>query len=471
MKSLSTILLMSSLTLSTVALAQKQNLLGPISHERTDTPKKTNAHVGRFMYVGTVPKFEAGEVDLVVSKMSLTLRATGWISQAKIDGYAAQLYKRWEQIDTTLQDPSFVLHPLIKLESLATKDTSIAWAKIAAQYGSHVLENRGVEVFNLKRNAKSLQAAGIEDDYRRSISTAILRYFFNNNSLTTESVKADNMLRDNLISANNGRALFQAHYSSVYTPSSTKPGYLGHLTLVYPIAATVEGPFDQPAEGSRSLMSYGTIESRWWSDKWDDEFGGLPFILINSAGVAFHGPITNFAPLDVWFLRRGYVSHGCHRMDSSDIIELRNILPRKDLGKVKLTILNNFDVTDWNNDGQNEVVDVKYYSIPSAIAIPKGKTADDAIKPYLIENQMKTYYQNNAFSKKFYNVANDTIVGTPKYKMVGGSLVKDGVHGALPLKRFNYQPNRVLQYKELGTQMYPYDDNQGKYPPTYFLKN
>jgi hypothetical protein len=146
-------------------------------------------------------------------------------------------------------------------------------------------------------------------------------------------------------------------------------------------------------------------------------------------------------------------------------------LPRKDLGKVKLTILNNFDVTDWNNDGQNEVVDVKYYSIPSAIAIPKGKTADDAIKPYLIENQMKTYYQNNAFSKKFYNVANDTIVGTPKYKMVGGTLVKDGVHGALPLKRFNYQPNRVLQYKELGTQMYPYDDNQGKYPPTYFLKN
>jgi hypothetical protein len=475
MKSLSTILLASSIAVSTAAMAKptKQALLGPITHERTDTPNKANANVGRFLYVGVAPKFDVGEVDLTVSKMSLTVRATGWISQAKMDAYASQLYKRWEQIDSTMQDPAFVLHPLVKLQGLPTKDTSIAWMKIAAQYSSHVLENRGVEVYNAKRNASALEAAGTEDDYRRNISTAILRYYFNNNSLTPESIKADNMLRDSLISASNSRALFQKHYNSLFTPSSAKAGYLGNLTLVYPVAATVQGPFDQPAEGSRALMSYGTIEARWWSDKWNDEFGGLPFILINSAGVAFHGPITNFAPLDVWYLRRGYVSHGCHRMDTSDLIELRNILPRnmKDLGKVKLTILNNFDVVDWNNDGKNEVVDVKYYNIPSAIAIPKGKTIDDAIKPFLIENQMKTYYQNNAFAKKFYDPTTDTINGTPKYKISGGSLVTDGVHGSLPLKRFEYQPNRVLQYKELGTQMVPYDDNRGKFPPTYFLNN
>ena len=472
MTKLKTILLMSSLTVSTLAMAQsRQNLIGPMSHERTNTPKKSNAHVGRYLYVGTAPKFESNEIELTVSKMSLTLRATGWISQAKINSYASQLYKRWELIDSTMQDPAFVLHPLVKLQSLPTKETSIAWAQIASQYSSHVLENRGVEVFNSKRNAKSLDESGTDADYRKAISTAILRYYFNNNSLTSDSIKSDNMLRDRLTSASNSNALFKTHYSSVFSPSSAKDGYIGHLTLVYPIAATVEGPFDQPAEGSRTLMSYGTIESRWWSDKWDDEFGGLPFILINSAGVAFHGPITNFNPLDVWYLRRGYVSHGCHRMDTSDIIELRNILPRKELGKVRLTILNNFDVVDWNNDGQNEVVDVKYYTIPPSIAIPKGKTIDDAIKPFLIENQMKTYYQSNVHSKKFYQVESDTIVGTPKYKIVKGALVKDGVHGALPLKRFNYQPNRILQYKELGTQMLPYDDNRGKFPPTYFLQN
>jgi hypothetical protein len=476
MKSVWTVLFASSILMSSSfanGAEIVESLMGPMPHERTNTPKLANANVGRYLYVGVAPKFDSSEIELTVSKMSLTLRATGWITQSKIDGYGLQLYKRWEQIDSTMQDPDFVLHPLVQLQSLATKDTSIAWTKIAAQYSSHVLENRGLDIYTSKRNASFLEASGQEDDYRRTISTAILRYYFNNNSLTPEAVKSDNRLRDRLLSNANSRELFKKHYAKIYTPSRKKSGYLGHLTLVYPIAASVKGPFDQPSEGSRNLMSYGTIESRWWSDKWNDEFGGLPFILINSAGVAFHGPITNFGPLDVWYLKRGYVSHGCHRMDTSDIIELRNILPRnlKDLGKVRLTVLNNFDVIDWDNDGKEEVVDVKYYNIPSSIAIPEGKTMDDAIKPFLVENQMKTYYQNNAFTKNLYDAATDTIEGTPKYTVSGNVLSKNGVHGRLPLKRFDYQASRVLQYKELGTQMYPYDDNQGKFPPTYFLNN
>lgn len=470
MKGLSTLLLASSVVLSGVVQAAP-SMVGPFPHERTNTPKKSNANVGRYLYVGTAPKFETGEVDLTVSKMSLTLRATGWMTQEKIDTYASELYKRWEKIDSTMKDPSFILHPLIKLESLATKDTSIAWTKIAKQYSSHVLENRGVEVYNSRRNASSL--AGKADEYSEQISTAILRYYFNDNSLTPEAIRNDNQLRDGLLSAINSRKLFKNHYSSVYTTTNVKPAFIGHLTFVYPIAATVKGPYDQPKEGVRNLMSYGTIDARWWSDKWNDEFGGLPFILINSAGVAFHGPITNFAPLDVWYLRRGYVSHGCHRMDVSDIIELRNLLPRnlKELGKVRLTILDNFDVADWNNDGKEEVIDVKYYNVPSSVALPKGKSMDDAIKPYLVENQMKTYFVNNTFSKKFYNAATDTINGAPKYKISNGVLIKSGTHGALPLARFEYLPSRVLQYKELGTQYVPYDDNKGKFPPMYFFND
>ncbi len=471
MNHLIAILLASTLAVSGFAAAAP--LLGPQPHERIDTPKKKNAHVGRYLYVGTAPKFAGSEIDLTVSKMSLTVRATGWISQSKLDGYAYQLYKRWEQIDATLQDPNFQLHPLVDVLKLPTKDTSIAWAKIASQYSSHVLENRGVDLYRSKRNVSALELAGIEDEYRSDISHAILRYFFNDNTLTSEAVKSDNLLRDQLLSKENSAKIFNIHHGLRFIKSSVKAGYIGYLTLVYPIAATVEGPMDQPKEGIRTLMSYGTIEARWWSDKWDDEFGGLPFILIEPSGVAFHGPITNFAPLDVWYLRRGYVSHGCHRMDSSDIIELRTILPRsvKELGKIKMTILNNFDVIDWNGDGQEEVVDVKYYNIPAAVAIPKGKTIDDAVKPFLVENQMKSFYSGHAYAKKMYDPATDTVIGTPKYKVAAGKLIKDGVHGALPFVRFDYQPSRILQYKELNTQMYPYDDNQGNYPPSYFLKN
>jgi len=224
------IVLASSLLVQGLLYASPQNL-GPMPHERTNTPKKSNANVGRYLYVGVAPKFDGGEVDLTVSKMSLTLRATGWISKAKIDGYAGQLYKRWEQIDSTLDDPNFVLHPLVKLENIPRRDTSIAWAKIAGQYSSHVLENRGVEIYNSKRNANSLAAAGKVDNYRNAISTAILRYFFRDNSLNVDLIKSDNMLRDSLLSVENSRKLFKTHYQSIFTPSNTKPGYLGHLTF------------------------------------------------------------------------------------------------------------------------------------------------------------------------------------------------------------------------------------------------
>ena len=62
-------------------------------------------------------------------------------------------------------------------------------------------------------------------------------------------------------------------------------------------------------------------------------------------------------------------------------------------------------------------------------------------------------------------------IGTIKEKCIKKRFRPDGIHAELPFVRFEYQPSRVLQYKELNTQMYPYDDNQGKYPPTYFLKN
>lgn len=471
MKSLAPLLLAS---LAFTAVAHAAFVPGPMTHERTDTPKKKSAQVGRYLYVGNAPKFGAGEVDLTVSKLALTLRATGWITQERIDTYASQLYKRWEQIDQTMQNPKFVLHPLVKFQDIAVKESTVTWAKIAAQYSSHVLDNRNVEVFSAKRNAKSLTAAGTANEYQADISTAILRYYFDDNTLTPELIKNDNKRRDYLLAPANSEALFYKHFNSLYTPTLKRDGYVGTLTFVYPIAATVKGPNDQPRESSRLLMNYGTIDARWWSDKWDDEFGGLPFILVNAAGVAFHGPITNYEPMDVWYLRRGYVSHGCHRMDSSDVMELRNILPKeiKDLGKVKLTVLNNFDATDWNEDGKEEVIDVKFYNIPTSIAVPKGKTVDDMVKPFLVENQMKTFFQTNAFSKKYYKPLTDTINGAVKYKFNNkGVLERAGVHGPLPIARFESQPSRILQYRETGVHMVPFDDNRGEFPPKYFFNN
>lgn len=63
----------------------------------------------------------------------------------------------------------------------------------------------------------------------------------------------------------------------------------------------------------------------WWTDKATGEtlpvFAGLPFMRWNGA-YAIHGPIDNYRAANGGSLRRGYVSHGCVRMESADVLEV-----------------------------------------------------------------------------------------------------------------------------------------------------
>lgn len=445
---------------------------GPLPHERTDTPKLQNSTTGRFLYLGDVPKFEGNELEITISKLNLTNRVTAYVNQGRINTYAYQMFMRWKALNDASTDPIFSLHPLVKISTLASgkpKNTQ-AWAKIAEQYSSHILENKG-DIYLEKRNSNNFVSNQDEEEYETLISDAYFKYLFD----TTES--ADVILNDNakleqLLSESNSQKLFEKHLGHLFTKSSDKAGYIGYLTLVYPIAATVEGPFDQPKEQTTNLKTAESIEARWWSDKWKDEFGGFPFLLIEWSGVAFHGPITNYSPMDVWYLRRGYVSHGCHRMDASDLLELRALMPadlKAAANKIKVTVLDYFDVTDWNKDGKLEAIDVKYYQIPSTVAVPKNKTMEEAIAPFMIENQKSAFIKNNQYAKKYYDSASDTLKNIPKYQ-VGKKLVRDGVHSEVGIYRFDYRPNRIIQYTEDGHKVMGFDDTFGKYPPKFFQR-
>ncbi len=63
----------------------------------------------------------------------------------------------------------------------------------------------------------------------------------------------------------------------------------------------------------------------WWTDpetgKKQPVFAGLPFMPFH-AGYALHGPIDAFGAANGGSLRRGYVSHGCIRMQSADVLEI-----------------------------------------------------------------------------------------------------------------------------------------------------
>lgn len=463
-------LILSLLVLSSAAFARK----GPQPHERTDTPKLSNSTTGRFMYLGDVPKFDATELEMTISKMNLTARVTGYVSQGRIDTYANQLFMRWKQIDDALMDPALSLHPLVRISKLAEgKPTNTqAWAQIAEQYSKHLLENTSQKIYSDKRNAKNYVSNEAEDNYKKEIVETYFKYLFNTRE-SSDSVINDNRRLGELLSPANSQKLFRKHLGHLFTSGSDRPGYIGTLNFVYPIAATVAGPFDQPKEMVTDLKTAESIEARWWSNKWNDEFGGFPFLLIEWSGVAFHGPITNFSPMDVWYLRRGYVSHGCHRMDSSDLLEMRALMPvdmKKAAGKIKITILDHFDVVDWNRDGKPEAIDVKYYNVPTSVAVAKNKTIEETIKPWSVDNQKKSFIQSNKYAAKFYDAASDTLKNIPKYEIGKSSVKKVGTHSVVPIHRFDYRPNRIIQYTEDGIKLQGFDDLAGKYPPRYFQR-
>ncbi len=67
----------------------------------------------------------------------------------------------------------------------------------------------------------------------------------------------------------------------------------------------------------------------WWKDpdtgKKVPVFAGLPFLRLEGApslGYAIHGPIDSYTLPSGGRLKRGYVSHGCIRMEAADVLEL-----------------------------------------------------------------------------------------------------------------------------------------------------
>ncbi len=63
----------------------------------------------------------------------------------------------------------------------------------------------------------------------------------------------------------------------------------------------------------------------WWTDSATGDqvpvFAGLPFLRWRGA-YGIHGPITNYRAANGGVLKRGYVSHGCIRMEAADIVEV-----------------------------------------------------------------------------------------------------------------------------------------------------
>ncbi len=86
----------------------------------------------------------------------------------------------------------------------------------------------------------------------------------------------------------------------------------------YPVASTGNSEFSITPSSIQPCKT-------WWTDPESGAktpvFGGLPFMSFFGA-YAIHGPIDNFRAPNGGNLRRGYVSHGCFRMEAADVLEV-----------------------------------------------------------------------------------------------------------------------------------------------------
>lgn len=87
-------------------------------------------------------------------------------------------------------------------------------------------------------------------------------------------------------------------------------------------------PVDDVPVKSQAKWAWNYRCRMWWTDEVGQKspvFAGLPFIRLegpSSSGYGFHGPIDRYTDANGGTLRRGYVSHGCMRMQAADIVEL-----------------------------------------------------------------------------------------------------------------------------------------------------
>ncbi len=116
------------------------------------------------------------------------------------------------------------------------------------------------------------------------------------------------------------------------------PGKIDKGVSLTPVSTSKAGGrfymrLDQPEyEEPKTAGSYWSWNYRcrhWWLDqdtgRYSPVFAGMPFIRLdgpNGTGYGIHGPIDSYTIPSGGKLQRGYVSHGCVRMEAADIVEV-----------------------------------------------------------------------------------------------------------------------------------------------------
>src|SRR5688500_18395306 len=79
--------------------------------------------VGRFLYTGDVPKIlNAADIEVHVSKLMLTVRVKGWVSEEQRKVYPSQLLLHWNAVRQAFATEAMSFEPLVDTGVLAAAE-------------------------------------------------------------------------------------------------------------------------------------------------------------------------------------------------------------------------------------------------------------------------------------------------------------------------------------------------------------
>ena len=129
--------------------------------------------------------------------------------------------------------------------------------------------------------------------------------------------------------------VFAIGAGAIENGKSLTPVSTGLPTGLYTTRTETSKGVDGPTP-AQQVWSWNYSCRMWWKDdatgKQIPVFAGLPFIRLEgppSLAYGIHGPIDKFTQANGGTLRRGYVSHGCIRMDAADVVEVYALIQGK----------------------------------------------------------------------------------------------------------------------------------------------
>jgi len=147
---------------------------------------------------------------------------------------------------------------------------------------------------------------------------------------------------------------------------------------------------------------------------------------------------------NLWLVSRGPSSHGCTRLDSGQMSEMRHALPSANDSMVGIPTFRNlpqcYDVFDINGDGKPEVMGVKYY----VAYVSKGHKP---VKPWA-PNTRKPYYKWLYGENISYNDDGSAVIkDVPVCRFIGKHKAKEAaMFKDIPLYEAAFEPGPIQFY-------------------------